>query len=86
MDACTHKFPPGIYYGLGMMEIRFKDFFFLARAPAQRSRATSASCRRTCFTTRPSEAHILLNFGDNTRMVESFRALIEIENSLQRMR
>jgi len=29
MDACTHKFQPGIYYGLGMMEIRFKEFFFL---------------------------------------------------------
>ncbi|HPH94752.1 MAG TPA: serine hydrolase domain-containing protein [Anaerolineaceae bacterium] len=29
MDRCPHKFQPGIYYGLGMMEIRFKDFFFL---------------------------------------------------------
>ena len=29
MDTCTHKFQPGIYYGLGMMEVRFKEFFFL---------------------------------------------------------
>ena len=32
------------------------------------------------------EAHIVLNFGDNTRMVESFKALIEIDNTLQRMK
>lgn len=28
MDSCEHKFRHGIYYGLGMMEIRFKEFFF----------------------------------------------------------
>jgi hypothetical protein len=26
-----------------------------------------------------------MNFGDNTRMVQSFKALIEIENTLFRM-
>jgi len=31
------------------------------------------------------DAHIILNFGDNKRMVQSFRALIEIENALHKM-
>jgi hypothetical protein len=32
------------------------------------------------------ETHILMNFGDNARMVESFKALIEVKNTLYRMR
>jgi D-alanyl-D-alanine carboxypeptidase len=84
MDLCTHKFRPGIYYGLGMLEIRFADFFFLlGRLPKVKGHIGILSTH--LFYDPIHAAHIALNFGDNTRMVESFKALIEIENTLQRM-
>jgi D-alanyl-D-alanine carboxypeptidase len=84
MDACSHKFRPGIYYGRGMMEIRFKEFFFLlGRLPRIKGHIGILATHLFYDPTR--EAHILLNFGDNKRMVQSFRALIEIENRLQRL-
>jgi D-alanyl-D-alanine carboxypeptidase len=84
MDACNHKFRPGIYYGLGMMEIRFKEFFFLlGRLPKIKGHIGILSTH--LFFDPSKDAHIIMNFGDNNRMVESFQALIEIENTLQRM-
>jgi D-alanyl-D-alanine carboxypeptidase len=84
MDTCKHKFRPGIYYGLGMMEIRFKEFFFLlGRLPKIKGHIGILSTH--LFYDPVKAAHIILNFGSNTRMVESFKALIEIENTLQRM-
>ena len=84
MDTCPHKFQPGIYYGLGMMEIRFKDFFFLlGRLPKVKGHIGILATHM--FYDPSKDVHIILNFGSNTRMVESFKALIEIENLLQRM-
>jgi D-alanyl-D-alanine carboxypeptidase len=84
MDHCPHRFQPGIYYGLGMMEIRFKEFFFLlGHLPRVRGHIGILSTHM--FYDPPTDAHIMMNFGDNTRMVESFKALIEVENTLQRM-
>jgi D-alanyl-D-alanine carboxypeptidase len=85
MEVCHHKFRPGIYYGLGMMEIRFKEFFFLlGHLPKTKGHIGILSTHLFYDSTR--DAHIIMNFGSNTRMVESFKALIEIENILQRMR
>jgi D-alanyl-D-alanine carboxypeptidase len=84
MDVCTHKFQPGIYYGLGMMEIRFKEFFFLlGKLPKIKGHIGILSTH--LFYDPSSEAHIIMNFGSNTFMVGSFKALIEIENTIQRI-
>ena len=84
MDICTHKFQPGIYYGLGMMEIRFKEFFFLlGKLPKVKGHIGILATHLFYDPTR--DAHIIINFGSNTRMVESFKALIEVENTIQRM-
>jgi len=84
MDVCSHRFRPGIYYGLGMMEIRFKEFFFLlGRLPKVKGHIGILATHM--FYDPTKEAHILVNFGDNTRMIESFQALIQIESTLQRM-
>jgi len=85
MDTCTNKFRPGIYYGSGMMEIRFKEFFFLlGKLPRIKGHIGILSTHM--FYDPSKEVHIILNFGSNLRMVESFKALIEIENTLQRIR
>ena len=84
MDVCTHKFQPGIYYGLGMMEIRFKEFFFLlGKLPKIKGHIGILSTH--LFYDPSSETHIIMNFGSNTFMVGSFKALIEIENTIQRI-
>jgi len=84
MDMCTHKFQQGIYYGLGMMEIRFKEFFFLlGKLPKVKGHIGILSTH--LFYDPSRDAHIIMNFGSNTRMVESFKALIEVENTIQRM-
>jgi D-alanyl-D-alanine carboxypeptidase len=84
MDVCTHKFQPGIYYGLGMMEIRFKEFFFLlGKLPKIKGHIGILSTH--LFYDPSNEAHIVMNFGSNTFMVGSFKALIEIENTIRGM-
>ena len=85
MDACVHKFRPGIYCGLGMMEIRFREFFFLLGG-LPKIKGHTGILSTHMFYDPSREAHIIMNFGSNTFMVDSFKALIEIENILQGMR
>ena len=85
MDACTHRFRPGIYYGLGMMEIRFPEFFFLLRN-LPRVYGHIGILSTHLFYDPTTGAHILMNFGSTGRMQESFQALIQIETTLQMMR
>lgn len=85
MDACNHRFRPGIYYGAGMMEIHFSEFLFLLGGlPKIKGHIGILSTHMFYDPTR--DTHIIMNFGSNTRMVESFKALIEVENILRRMR
>lgn len=84
MDHCTNKFQPGIYYGSGMMEIRFGEFFFLLGGLPKVKGHIGILATHMFYDPR-HQAHIVMNFGDNTRMVESFQALIEIENTLARI-
>ena len=85
MDVCPNKFRSGIYYGQGMMEIHFKDFFFmLGHLPNVKGHIGILATHM--FYDPAKDTHIIMNFGDNTRMVDSFKALIEIENTLFRMR
>lgn len=84
MDRCSSRFRPGIYYGLGMMEIRFREFFFLLGG-LPRVKGHIGILATHMYYDPATESHLIMNFGDNKRMVESFRALIEIENTLQRI-
>lgn len=84
MDICPNKFRAGIYYGLGMMEIRFHEFFFLlGRLPKIKGHIGILATHM--FHDAVKDAHIILNFGSAARMHTSFMALIEIENLLHRM-
>ena len=84
MDVCPHKFQPGIYYGLGMMEIRFRDFFFLLGGlPKVKGHIGILSTH--LFYDPTTETHVVMNFGDTARMVESFKALIEIVSGVKKL-
>lgn len=81
MDVCPNRFRQGIYYGLGMMGIRFREFFFLlGYLPEVKGHIGILSTHM--FYNPVKDAHIVMNFGSTSRMEESFRALIEIENLL----
>jgi D-alanyl-D-alanine carboxypeptidase len=84
MDTCVNKFHMGIYYGLGMMEIRFKDFFFMLGG-LPRVRGHIGILATHMYYDPLNDAHIVMNFGDTGRMSESFRALIAIENILMKL-
>lgn len=84
MQVCTHKFNQGIYYGLGMMEIRFQEFFFLLGSLPKVTGHIGILATHL-FYDPVKDAYIIMNFGSNTHMVDSFKALIEIESVLQRI-
>jgi len=84
MDVCNRRFRPGIYYGQGMMEIRFGEFFFLLGGLPKVKGHIGILATHLFYDLR-RDAHIVMNFGDNTRTEESFKALIEIEMALQRL-
>ncbi len=84
MDYSVNRFHMGIYYGLGMMEIRFKDFFFLLGG-LPRLKGHIGILATHMYYDPVNDAHIVMNFGDTGRMSESFRALIEIEKNLEKI-
>ena len=77
MTVCPNKFQPGIYYGLGMMEIHFEDFFFLLKG-FPRVTGHIGVLSTHMFYDESSETHIIMNFGNTAHMTASFKALIEI--------
>ena len=83
MDKFENKFRPGIFYGLGMMELRFEGFFFLFRGlPKPRGHIGVLSTH--LFYDIENDLHIIMNFGSDKRMVESFKALVIVEQQIKR--
>lgn len=80
-----NKFRDGIYYGLGTMEIRFEEFFFLLKG-MPRVRGHIGILSTQLFYEPISKTHIIINFGSDAKMQDSFMALIEIMNTLRRIK
>lgn len=82
MMECDHKFQPGIYYGLGMMEIHFEDFFFLLKG-FPRVTGHIGILATHMFYEEQTKTHIVMNFGNTAHMTASFKALIEILKNIK---
>jgi D-alanyl-D-alanine carboxypeptidase len=82
MTKCPNKFQPGIYYGLGMMEIHFEDFFFLLKG-FPRVTGHIGVLATHMFYDEQTQTHIIMNFGNTAHMTASFKALIEILKNLK---
>ncbi len=82
MDTFEHKYRSGIYYGFGMMELRLEGFFFLLRG-LPRPRGHIGITSTHLFYDIDNDVHIIMNFGSNKRMVESFKSLIIIEQYIK---
>ncbi|WP_182914447.1 serine hydrolase [Paenibacillus sp. 1011MAR3C5] len=81
--AFPYRFRPGIYYGLGMMEIRFEGLFFLLRG-YPRLRGHLGITAAHLHYDPASDTHIVLNFGSDAAMRPSFNALIAMMNELRK--
>ncbi|MCR2806597.1 serine hydrolase domain-containing protein [Paenibacillus soyae] len=83
MDTIRHRFRPGLHYGLGMMEVRFEQFFFLLRG-LPRYRGHIGVLSTHLFWEPETDTHIALNFGSDGAMVQSFKALIQIASEIKK--
>lgn len=83
MDSIQHRFRPGLHYGLGMMEVRFEQFFFLLRG-LPRYRGHIGVLSTHLFWDPDTNTHIALNFGSDGAMVQSFKTLIQIASELKK--
>jgi D-alanyl-D-alanine carboxypeptidase len=83
---CTfdQKFRKGIRYGLGLMELRFEEFFFLLRG-LPRVTGHIGVLATHMFYDAATDTHIVMNFADTRRMTESFRLLIDLLGTIKRV-
>jgi D-alanyl-D-alanine carboxypeptidase len=83
MTKINNKFRSGMYYGSGMMELRFEGFFFLLRG-LPRPVGHSGILGTLMFYDETNDLHTIINLGSNKRVVDSFKSIIYIEQSSSR--
>jgi D-alanyl-D-alanine carboxypeptidase len=83
MTRFRNKFRSGMYYGSGMMQLRFEGFFFLLRG-LPRSKGHSGILGTLMFYDELNDLHIIINLGSNKRVVDSIKAIIYIEQHINR--
>ena len=84
MFSDRHKFEQGIFTGAGGMTVHFEKFFPLLKLPKVNGHIGILSTH--VFYDASTDTHIVMNFGSTDKMVASFTALIEIMNTLLRIR
>lgn len=71
MQEWQGVFRPGIHYGMGMMQIRFEEFFFLMRN-FPRLIGHIGILSTHCFYDPINDIHFIMNFGSSDKMSQSF--------------
>jgi D-alanyl-D-alanine carboxypeptidase len=77
-----HRLRSGIYYGIGLMQLRFEGFLFLLRG-LPRPIGHTGVLSTHLFYDAAHDAHIALNFHSTKEMARSVRTLIRVEQLLQ---
>ncbi len=77
MAAFTHRYRQGLYYGLGMMQTRFEEFFFLLKNLPRLQGHLGVTGVHAWYDPM-SKATFVMNVGNTRDMVMSFRLLIQI--------
>ncbi len=83
MTNINNKFRAGMHYGSGMMELRFDGFFFLLKGMS-RPMGHSGILGTLMFYDKPNDTHIIMNLGSNKRVIDSFKAIIVVEQLVGR--
>ncbi|MDQ5886588.1 MAG: Beta-lactamase [Patescibacteria group bacterium] len=84
MSTISNKFRAGMFYGSGMMELRYEGFFFLLRG-LPRPKGHSGILATAMFYDQTNDVHTIINLGSNKRVVDSFKALIYIAQNINRI-
>lgn len=77
MSDIKNKFSVGLHYGLGMMEVRFKEFFFLLKNLPNLYGHLGVSGAHAWYEPTGGAVYAL-NVGNTKDMAKSFRLLIKI--------
>lgn len=83
MGNFENRFHMGLYYGLGMMQARFKEFFFLLKNFPKLQGHIGVSGAHAWYDPE-TKASFVLNVGNNKDMPQSFRLLIKILQLIQK--
>jgi D-alanyl-D-alanine carboxypeptidase len=77
MATFEHKYIKGIHYGLGMMQVRFEEFFFLLKGLPRLQGHLGVTGVHAWYDP-DTQASFVLNVGNTKDMGDSFRLLIQI--------
>ena len=83
MEVFDNKYIPGIHYGLGIMQLRFEEFFFLLRG-YPRMTGNMGSISTLMFYDDVHDTFVVMNFGSSTHQQKSIKDLISIVQTLFR--
>lgn len=83
MTRFEHSFRPGMLYGLGMMELRFEQFFFLLKGMPRLRGHLGVLGVHAWYHPADGDTYVL-NVGSADDMVASFRLLIRIVQLIER--
>ncbi len=85
MAIFKHRFHSGMYYGLGIMELRFEKVFFLLRGLPKLKGHLGVLGVHAWF--HPDQADIyIINMGNISDMVKSFQLLIQMVTQIESAR
>ena len=77
MERFNNRFRQGLWYGLGLMEVRFEEFFFLLKGWPRLRGHIGITGVHAWFDPVSGDVYVL-NVGDTRAMVKSFRLLISV--------
>ncbi len=77
MASFDHRYMQGLHYGLGMMQVRFEEFFFMLKNLPRLQGHLGVTGVHAWYDPE-SKATFILNVGNTKDMAASFRLLIKI--------
>ncbi len=83
MATFNHRYVKGLYYGLGMMQVRFEKFFFMLKNLPRLQGHLGVTGVHAWYDPK-TKATFVLNVGNTKDMAASFRLLIKIMQILYR--
>lgn len=85
MENYNYQFITGVYYGLGLMQYRFEEFFFLLKG-YPRLTGHMGIISTHMFYDKVHDAYIIMNYGSDAHMEKSVRNIISIVGILNRIK
>jgi D-alanyl-D-alanine carboxypeptidase len=83
MAEFNHRYRQGLYYGVGMMQVRFEEFFFLLKSLPRLQGHLGVTGVHAWYNPINGDTFVL-NVGNTNDMIASFKLLITIVQLVQR--